>query len=132
MSNIILEIKLSDYLSLFWKTTIEKQYQLIFLFEYERKTEKMILKIFNKNETRFFFSFIALFIVYLWTLPLEPAVSSLIVPPNGLIYSRVDYAKKQLNQICRFCRLFYVLSLLTLFAYKINSDKRKPQAFLHS
>lgn len=39
--------------------------------------------IFNKNETR-------LFIVSLWTLTLEPAVSSLIVPPNGLIYSRVE------------------------------------------
>lgn len=37
MSNIILEIKWSDYLSLFRKTTIEKQNQLIFLFEYSNQ-----------------------------------------------------------------------------------------------
>lgn len=65
---------------------------------------------------------IALFIVYLWTVL---RFLRLIVPPNGLIYFTVDYVKKkeeeketirQLNQICRFCRLFYILSLLTLFA----------------
>lgn len=86
----------------------------------------MILKIFNKNETR-------LFIVYLWTLPLEPAVSSLIVPPNGLIYSRVDYAKKNNKtvepnmQILQFILRFISANIVCIV--KSIPTKENPKRF---
>lgn len=105
------------------KRFISIQYPLVFISEYSKP-----------SDTNFFIIIIALFIVYLSVdcFTLKPAVSSLIVPPNGLIYFRVDYAEKQSDSWTKYADsagILHFISSNVVCIVKSIPTKENPKRF---